>query len=61
MPQYSIHSSSMYSVLRKTFKNCALKGILGLIGDSLNESAENRRRECAELCVNCDASLLGYF
>lgn len=51
----------MYSVLRKTFKNCALKGILGLIGDSLNESAENRRRESAELCVNCDASLLGYF
>ena len=37
----------MYSVLRKEFKNRALKGILGLIGDSVNESTENRRGESA--------------
>ena len=47
VPQYSIHCSSMYSVLRKEFKNRALKGILGLIGDSVNESTENRRGESA--------------
>ena len=47
VPQYSVHCSSMYSVLRKEFKNRALKGILGLIGDSVNESTENRRGESA--------------